>query len=705
MESGTFKKSLCLSKRLCLFAAIGAFFFSFSLSFSQGSEEPSLLETIKKYREVLNTAEKPGIIAEAHYRIGLALEKLGRETEATAEYLKIMINYPQISDAGKKAEERLAGLYSSFSKRTKELIKEDEVVAKEKDPRIFFAYTKSLYESYRNLGRYDRALHALKWLCNMDPENPDYLIDIGDIYLQGYNDPDKAILHFKKALEISPGNPRTYVDLGRSYEKKGDYESAVNMYAKAAKVSPANPWAIYGLRRIDGIRLAEDKRLVKDWYFLGPFDNSDKAGLKRPLAPEEKIELKATYSGKDNTPVKWFRPFSYDDSGYVDLNLLFKPHDYVVAYALTYVHSPRERDVQLRFGSDDGIKIWLNGQEIFNYDISRSAEADNDLVIANLSKGWNEILIKVSDTWGNWGFYFRATDLKGNPVEDLIFDPLKDDRRVKYIYGRFAREKRFRLTRIATLYIVAVSVFLTGLYFMVSNIYHRIKINRMKEDFISSVSHELKTPIAAVKMLTETLKRGKVRQDTGKTRYYDMIIRESDRLTRFINKILDFSKIEKGKKVFYFEKENLVDLTKTVVEIYKDESQDEKLKIQFNAEKDEILAEIDKDAIFQVIFNLIDNAYKYSKEEKVITINVKALPKEVRIEVIDKGLGIPKGSIERIFDKFYRVERDIVMGIKGSGLGLSFVKSVVSAHNGTMAVESKIGKGSKFVISLPVERA
>jgi len=183
-----------------------------------------------------------------------------------------------------------------------------------------------------------------------------------------------------------------------------------------------------------------------------------------------------------------------------------------------------------------------------------------------------------------------------------------------------------------------------------------------------------------------------------------MIIRESDRLTRFINKILDFSKIEKGGKIFYFEKENLVDLAKTAIEIYGDEAQDKKLKIEFNAEKDEIPAEIDKDAILQVFLNLIDNAYKYSREEKVITVNVKAIRDNARIEVIDKGLGIPKEDIEKIFDKFYRMERAMEMGIKGSGLGLSFVKSVVSAHNGKMAVESELGKGSKFIVSLPVER-
>ena len=183
-----------------------------------------------------------------------------------------------------------------------------------------------------------------------------------------------------------------------------------------------------------------------------------------------------------------------------------------------------------------------------------------------------------------------------------------------------------------------------------------------------------------------------------------MIMRESDRLTRFINKILDFSKIEKGGKVFHFEKTNIAELVKTAVNIYRDEAQDEVLKIKFNVDKDELFADIDKDAVLQIVLNLIDNAYKYSTKEKEITVNAKDARENIRIEVIDKGLGIPKDGVEKIFDKFYRVERDIAHGIKGSGLGLSFVKHVVDTHGGKIAVESEVGKGSKFIISLPVER-
>ena len=171
-----------------------------------------------------------------------------------------------------------------------------------------------------------------------------------------------------------------------------------------------------------------------------------------------------------------------------------------------------------------------------------------------------------------------------------------------------------------------------------------------------------------------------------------------------VDKILDFAKLEKGGKIFYFEKTDVVGLARAAVDIFKDETRDESLKIRFNSEKDSIHAEIDKDAILQVIFNLIDNAYKYSKDVKDISVGVRGDDKNAYVEIADKGLGMPKKSVEKIFDRFYRIDRDIMKGTKGSGLGLAFVKSVIDEHGGRIAVQSEMGKGSKFTISLPVRK-
>ena len=682
-------------------------FLCFILTQLAYSEEDALLtpaERVREYSDIIESSSSDVEIANAHYEIGRAFEEMGKDTEATAEYLKVVINYPDEKEAYKKVESRLKNLYTEFDKKSKEFTFSEEPPGGQKDPTIFFAYIKSLYENYRNQAQYDRAISVLAQLYDMDPDNSSYLVNMGEIYLHGYGDVDKAIFHFNKAIELGAEKTRSYAGIGRAYEKKGDYDNAVKFYRKAGEISPASPWAIYGLRRIEAIILSAEKKLVKDWYFVGPFDNSDGKGLEKVFPPEESIDLKAEYIGKKDVVAKWFRPFSYDSSGYVDMNLLFKLNDYSVGYALTYVHSPNEKDIKVRFGAEDGIKIWINDKEIATFEIARSSEVDSDFLDAHLNKGWNKVLLKVSDTWGGWGFYFRITDMKGNFQEDLIFDPIKNEARLKYIYGKLTREKRFRVTKIVGIYALAITAFLLGLYFMIDNILSKRKINRMKEDFISSVSHELKTPIAAVRMLAETLKRGKVKEESRKDQYYEMIMRESDRLTKFINKILDFARIEKGGKIFYFEKSDIKDLLKTALDIYKDEAQDENLKLSLNTESSDVYADIDKDAIMQVVLNLMDNAYKYSKEEKSITLNLRKSSKDIFIEVQDKGVGIPKEDIEKVFEKFYRVDKYSTGKVKGSGLGLSFVKSVIDAHSGKIALESDLGKGTKFIISLPLKR-
>jgi signal transduction histidine kinase len=670
------------------------------LAFSAFSAEEAPEKIIKKSRYIIKTCAEPKLIAQAHYDIGIALEKLGRDNEATAEYLKIIVNYPTLSEINRKAEDRLSDLYNAFSERREEPAGEYTIAEHAKDPSIFFSYIKSLYENYRNLGRYDRALYILQKLIDMDPQNQGYMLEVGRIYLNGYNDTDRAILCFKEVLQENPAFAEAYADIGLAYEKKGDYEGALKAYKKCIKASPTSQWAMYAQRRAEGVKLGLAGHLVKDWFFLGPFNNSDKAALKKKFPPEKKINLKLSYKGKDEKKIRWFRPFNYDGSGYVNLNTLFTPNDYAAAYALTYVYSPVKYDVQLRIGSDDGIQLWLNGKEILNYDISRLAEPDEDIINAVLKEGWNEILLKVADTSGAWGFYFRITDRRGNPVKSLVFDPLKDYARLKQVYGKLKMEKRFKFTKIALVYSLALGPFLLGLIFMISNIYNRIRINRMKDDFVSSVSHELKTPLAGIRMFAETLKRDKIKDEVKKFGYYDMIIREADRLTRFVNKILNFSNIEKGGKIYTFEKVDLGALATEAAGIYTDEAQDASLKISVN-QKGPLFAHVDKDAFLQVVLNLLDNAYKYSEGEKKIFLNVREEASCIKLEIIDSGVGIPKDKIERIFDRFYRVEAGPAQASKGSGIGLAFVKSIIEAHDGRIAVESSPGKGSKFIISLP----
>ena len=389
----------------------------------------------------------------------------------------------------------------------------------------------------------------------------------------------------------------------------------------------------------------------------------------------------------------------------MDLNNIFEKNDTVVAFALSYAYSERERTVWFRLGSDDPIRVWLNGEPVFKKEVILGpVEFDKDIIEVNLKKGWNEILIKTAESYGSWGFYFRITDEVGSTPLDIVFDPLRDNARAKQIYSRLKRQKGIKIAKATFLYGTSIIVLLSGIYLLISNTYNKIKIRQMKEDFIASVSHELKTPLAAIKMFAETLNMGRVRDEKTTKEYYSTIIRETDRLTRFINKILDFQKIEKGKKIYSFEEVDVKDLLKQASSIYKNQMQDENFVIEEEYSPDLPKIELDEDAMLQVFLNLLTNAYKYSKEEKYVKIKTELSDKNIRIGITDRGMGISKDMITRIFDKFYRIDRDATKDIKGSGIGLAFVKSVVEAHGGKIWVQSQANKGTTFMISLPLEK-
>ncbi|MDD4203390.1 MAG: ATP-binding protein [Candidatus Omnitrophica bacterium] len=673
-------------------------------SFSQtdNTEQFSLQDKIAVYREITKKETDPAILAEAHFKIAEILRQMGKDNEATAEYLKVVLNYPSQKDFAKVAEERLSELYNKFSES--DIDKKD--VKQSEDPAIFFTYIKTLYGTYSDSGEYDRALQLLQRLMKMDPENGQYYHDIGLLYINGYNDPDKALSYFKKLKQINKDYPSLDTDIGLAYEKKGDIDNAILFYSRAVDKFPFDSWSMYGLSRREALKLSKQGKFIKDWFFIGPFPNVNNTGMGVVFRPEIDIanmELEEEYVGKDNNRVKWQRPFSYKDSGYVDINNIFKDNDKSVFYAFTYVYSEKENIFQGRVGTEDPIKVWINNEVIFTKDKTvMPAKFDDDIFNMRLKKGWNTIFVKLAENYGSCGFYFRITDFSGNRPENVICDPLKDEKRVSDIFYSLKKAKIIKLIKGFGGGGSLVFLFVIAIYLVITNIYNKIKIRQLKEDFISSVSHELKTPLAAIKMFTETLSMGRIKDPEKVKDYYGTIIRETDRLTRFINKILDFQKIEKGQKVYSFDEVDIVEIARTASKIYFEQVHDPSLVMEQEYDENIPKLEIDEDAILQVILNLFLNAYKYSTQEKYTKIKVQNIEGNIKISIIDHGVGIPKDKLTKIFDRFYRVDVESTRTVKGSGIGLAFVKSVVDAHGGKIAVESNIGNGSTFYMLLPI---
>jgi signal transduction histidine kinase len=231
------------------------------------------------------------------------------------------------------------------------------------------------------------------------------------------------------------------------------------------------------------------------------------------------------------------------------------------------------------------------------------------------------------------------------------------------------------------------------------------RLAQAKSNFVSNVSHELKTPLSLLSLFSEILELGRVNSEEKKTEYYRIIRHESLRLNKMIDNILDFSKIEAGRKTYVFADGDLAEVIDHVLSSYRYQIINSGFDVQTNIQPDLPPVSIDRDAMEQAISNLLDNAIKYSRDVKQLSITAARQGSNLSVEIADRGIGIPRAEQARVFEKFYRVGNGLVHDVKGSGLGLSLVKHIVEAHNGTISVESEVGKGSRFTILLPLVRS
>jgi signal transduction histidine kinase len=250
-----------------------------------------------------------------------------------------------------------------------------------------------------------------------------------------------------------------------------------------------------------------------------------------------------------------------------------------------------------------------------------------------------------------------------------------------------------------------LSLLILGIILTLRATAREMKLAQAKSTFVSNVSHELKTPLALIRLFAETLELGRVKSSEKAQDYYRIINNESRRLTQLINNILDFSKIEAGRKEYEFVQSDVVEVVEEVIRSYEYQIINAGFELNAHIEHDLPPVLIDRDAISQAVLNLINNAVKYSDEIKEISVQVRKRDRSIAIEVADRGIGIPRSEQDKIFEKFYRVSTGLVHNTKGSGLGLALVKHIVEAHDGKILVDSTPGKGSRFTMLIPVNGA
>ncbi len=249
----------------------------------------------------------------------------------------------------------------------------------------------------------------------------------------------------------------------------------------------------------------------------------------------------------------------------------------------------------------------------------------------------------------------------------------------------------------------AMTVILAGLGFLGYAIRRERRLNELKSEFISNVSHELKTPLSIISMFGEMLAEGRTKSPEQAHEYAEIIWRESVRLGRLIDNVLDFAKMERGMGVYEFGESDVGGVVERAIELSARRVQNAEMTLTTEIEPDLPLVELDANAFTLAVMNLIDNAIKYAADGKKIAVVLKREGDRLVLRVGDRGPGIDPDEHERIFERFYRSRAVRLKPIRGSGIGLALVQHIARAHGGEAVVESKVGEGATFSISIPID--
>jgi len=523
----------------------------------------------------------------------------------------------------------------------------------------------------------------------------------------------KARSHYLAGLKYASGEfdtARSLNALGRVAVKITDYENAITLYSRIIKdypgVTDANgmPYSLYALQQL--LRIADQNNFGKTVPAVRLCLEKMADGII-PLThgTDELLELIAGYLDKN-------------DSGNQDER----------ARMASFLENLKEQS-RLMTTYGDELRELVEKRNLDEY-----PSAGNGFVLADPASGLvNEFFLVNAAGENHLGFLIdseklldtvMATELQSGLEFDYIINfPASFNREIaaddRLIYrsqlnpffpGQLMVIKMSDKTLISDIVrrrgliygiasVMLLVAMLLGVALILRDISREKHLARLRADFISNVTHELKTPLTSIRMYAESLILGRVKSPEEQKEYLSVLVSETDRLKRMINNILEFSKTAKQKQDYHPVETSLADVLQEAVNDMNYWIEEKRFELVTDIDQD-ITVRVDAEKFRQVYTNLLNNAIKYSGDARKITIRLFRKADTVITEVEDEGIGIASENLSRIFEEFYRVEQQGSGNIAGTGLGLTVAREIVEGHGGKITVESEIGKGSRFSVIL-----
>jgi signal transduction histidine kinase/tetratricopeptide (TPR) repeat protein len=485
------------------------------------------------------------------------------------------------------------------------------------------------------------------------------------------------------------------LELGLLYQETGDILNAIKTHIELLRSMIDREW------------LMEKAAYV---FFFQSINNDIQDILSQKSLPFEIATLKRAYQGLLNeeqdrrelteklllfqqraaTELQAKMPPSISDSSNSSKRCVVEIGRNVYLVSLFPLDQGKRRDSQDRWGfllntsylKDHVLQMSLQNQvpsEKSSWSV-RGRQGETVLASENVPSG--PLIIKTNFT-GNLSDWI----LEFYHEEPRLFETFFFSRRGVYFY----------------MFLLIGGILIFGLILTVRIVSHELELARMKSDFVSTISHEFKSPLTSIRQLAEMLQTGRVPSEERRQKYYDVLLEQSERLSLLTENVLNFAKMEEGRKEFIFEKTDIKSLLEDLVSSIQERVRHAGFDIQLVVKNSLPSIMADRDAIIQAVINLIDNAIKYSGKVKKVTVQAFKEDQNLEITVKDFGIGIEREIRDKIFNRFYRGGDELTRTVKGSGLGLTLVKQIVEAHHGSVQVESEPGQGSAFSIKLPLE--